>query len=101
VDSPLAARLVQNYGEDMPPQSRRDLKEIRSEIQKQGPLILEEDEATIYELCCLPFEPIDEDEEDEGEPFVRSEPKPDRNDPCWCGSGKKYKKCHLAADESR
>ena len=21
-----------------------------------------------------------------------------RNDPCWCGSGKKYKKCHLAAD---
>ena len=22
-----------------------------------------------------------------------------RNDPCWCGSAKKYKKCHLAADE--
>ncbi|HSM91236.1 MAG TPA: type I methionyl aminopeptidase, partial [Anaeromyxobacteraceae bacterium] len=21
-----------------------------------------------------------------------------RNDPCWCGSGKKYKKCHEAAD---
>jgi methionyl aminopeptidase len=21
-----------------------------------------------------------------------------RNDPCWCGSGKKYKKCHLMAD---
>lgn len=20
--------------------------------------------------------------------------KPGRNDPCWCGSGKKYKKCH-------
>ncbi|MBI2378514.1 MAG: preprotein translocase subunit SecA [Deltaproteobacteria bacterium] len=24
-----------------------------------------------------------------------------RNDPCWCGSGKKYKKCHLEADEQR
>jgi tetratricopeptide (TPR) repeat protein len=24
----------------------------------------------------------------------------DRNDPCPCGSGKKYKKCHLRADES-
>ncbi len=24
---------------------------------------------------------------------------PDRNDKCWCGSGKKYKKCHLAIDE--
>ena len=21
-----------------------------------------------------------------------------RNDPCWCGSGKKYKKCHLDFD---
>ena len=24
---------------------------------------------------------------------------PGRNDECWCGSGRKYKKCHLAADE--
>ena len=24
-----------------------------------------------------------------------------RNDPCWCGSGAKYKKCHLAADRAR
>ncbi|HYX23268.1 MAG TPA: SEC-C domain-containing protein [Thermoanaerobaculia bacterium] len=22
-----------------------------------------------------------------------------RNDTCWCGSGKKYKKCHLKSDE--
>ena len=26
-------------------------------------------------------------------------PKLGRNDPCWCGSGRKYKKCHLAQDE--
>lgn len=25
--------------------------------------------------------------------------KPGRNDLCWCGSGRKYKKCHAAADE--
>ena len=24
-----------------------------------------------------------------------------RNDPCPCGSGKKYKQCHLAADEAK
>jgi len=24
--------------------------------------------------------------------------RPGRNDPCWCGSGQKYKKCHLDAD---
>jgi preprotein translocase subunit SecA len=26
----------------------------------------------------------------------REEPKIGRNDPCWCGSGKKFKKCHGA-----
>jgi hypothetical protein len=26
-------------------------------------------------------------------------PRPGRNDPCWCGSGKKYKKCHLLQDQ--
>ncbi len=24
-----------------------------------------------------------------------------RNDPCWCGSGKKYKHCHMRADQGR
>ena len=24
---------------------------------------------------------------------------PGRNDPCWCGSGKKYKHCHLRSDQ--
>jgi len=27
--------------------------------------------------------------------------KPQRNDLCWCGSGKKYKKCHLAEDDKK
>jgi methionyl aminopeptidase len=27
--------------------------------------------------------------------------RPGRNDPCWCGSGQKYKKCHLDADEGQ
>jgi len=26
--------------------------------------------------------------------FVRDQPKVGRNDPCWCGSGKKFKRCH-------
>lgn len=30
-------------------------------------------------------------------PFVREEPKVGRNDPCPCGSGKKYKKCCAGA----
>ena len=27
---------------------------------------------------------------------IRKAPEPGRNDPCHCGSGKKYKKCHGA-----
>ena len=27
-------------------------------------------------------------------PFVRGEKKLGRNEPCWCGSGKKFKQCH-------
>lgn len=29
----------------------------------------------------------------ESEPYIRDQPKTGRNDPCPCGSGKKYKKC--------
>lgn len=28
------------------------------------------------------------------------QPRPGRNDPCYCGSGRKYKKCHLPQDEA-
>ncbi|AOU99001.1 preprotein translocase subunit SecA [Acidihalobacter yilgarnensis] len=28
------------------------------------------------------------------EPYRRDHPKVGRNDPCWCGSGKKFKHCH-------
>jgi len=28
-------------------------------------------------------------------------PRLGRNDPCWCGSGKKYKRCHLEQDEKK
>jgi hypothetical protein len=31
-------------------------------------------------------------------PYENTEPRIGRNDPCWCGSGKKYKNCHLQRD---
>ena len=33
-------------------------------------------------------------EEASQQPFVRDSQKIGRNDPCWCGSGKKFKQCH-------
>jgi preprotein translocase subunit SecA len=35
------------------------------------------------------FEPVEQRRVDEAEQIGR-------NDPCWCGSGKKFKKCHGA-----
>jgi len=34
------------------------------------------------------------DESEAAQPFRREGPKLGRNDPCWCGSGKKFKHCH-------
>jgi hypothetical protein len=30
-----------------------------------------------------------------------AENTPGRNDACWCGSGVKYKRCHMSSDQSR
>jgi hypothetical protein len=32
---------------------------------------------------------------------VRPSVLPGRNEPCWCGSGKKYKKCHQPDDQKK
>ena len=37
----------------------------------------------------------DEDEEDDIIPYTSKQNKIGRNEPCPCGSGKKYKKCCL------
>ena len=39
-------------------------------------------------------ENIPAEEVSSSKPVQNSNKKPGRNDPCWCGSGKKYKKCH-------
>ena len=47
-------------------------------------------------------EPGPQDAVEEGPiPPAQRAPRPGRNDPCRCGSGRKYKKCHLAEDEAK
>ena len=45
---------------------------------------------------CFLNQLLDDDFEEAPLPFMRIEPKTGRNDPCLCGSGKKYKKCCLS-----
>ncbi|HHT44918.1 MAG TPA: preprotein translocase subunit SecA [Fastidiosipila sp.] len=44
--------------------------------------------------------PLPSEKQEEKTQPVRRGPTPGRNDPCWCGSGKKYKACHLRQDEA-
>ncbi len=59
----------------------------------------------IEDVClgrALMGETDDFSEEEDEDLFEEPEPpaiKLGRNDSCWCGSGKKYKKCHLDSDE--
>ncbi len=46
---------------------------------------------------ALPAPPVDQPPK--VETYRRERPKIGRNDPCWCGSGKKYKKCHGANED--
>ncbi len=36
----------------------------------------------------------EEEPQDSQQPYIRKEKKVGRNEPCWCGSGKKFKQCH-------
>ncbi|MCK5728797.1 MAG: preprotein translocase subunit SecA, partial [Methylococcales bacterium] len=55
-----------------------------------------EAESPLEEVASLDFTPeIDANNGTETpQPFVRNEEKTGRNEPCPCGSGKKYKQCH-------
>jgi preprotein translocase subunit SecA len=71
------------------------LKNLRAEIEAARQEITEVEEPSIYEVCLDGFDVV------EDETVQRAEPKLGRNEPCWCGSGKKYKKCHLDSDGGR
>jgi len=57
-----------------------------------------DNEGVVCEHCGQVHEPHNEDDafgewHAPQEPYIREEPKVGRNEPCPCGSGKKYKKC--------
>ncbi len=93
--SQAAATIETKYGALLSRGARQELKNLRAEIEAARQEITEAEEPSIYEVCLDGFDLV------EDEPFQRAEPKLGRNEPCWCGSGKKYKKCHLDSDEGR
>lgn len=65
-----------------------------AEIAEQLPWIM----MNYAECGCLLSDMLDAEPQ---EPYRREQPKIGRNDPCFCGSGKKYKNCciHAANDD--
>jgi hypothetical protein len=109
-----ARSLMRRYGSLISRNTRRDC-EFLLEDAAQGPAepppIPEQEEWTVYQICegraawpdDLADEEAEENEYQDEDEFHSVEPRhihptPGRNDPCWCGSGKKYKKCHLDSD---
>ncbi len=91
---------------------KKDVVGVLSKVQVQDPAEVERAEAqaqaqqptpqqVTYEHADAASATASAPPEDHGqggdtmdEPFTRGEPKVGRNDPCWCGSGKKFKRCH-------
>jgi len=97
-----AALIERKYASAFSEEMRSDLRKLRKEVAYLEQGDASPDELSVYDICCQ--EPDlaadeDEDDDDDAEPVVRRAPKPGRNEPCWCGSGKKYKKSHLDQDE--
>lgn len=89
--SAQAAAWQAQYDHLLSPEARKELKKLRMHGDRR-PYVASESHDTIYDLCKTGFDAV--------QPVVKA-PTPGRNDPCWCGSGKKYKKCHLDADQGR
>ena len=70
--------------------------QIRSEAQVEALEQSHVEETNIKMEHASAQSPMSDGDDDaaEHQPYVRKEKKLGRNEPCWCGSGKKFKQCH-------
>ncbi len=93
--------------EDENPFSNHALVELREAIEELGGSLTAEQQqkcqrgmrqAEVFRRTLLALAEAKRHDSEMAEP-IRRHGQLGRNDPCWCGSGKKYKRCHLDADE--
>lgn len=77
------------------PEEIEAMEQQRREQAEQQPMNFRHEESSA--MSGQGSEAVDEEAEENAtaaEPFVREDKKVGRNEPCPCGSGKKYKQCH-------
>jgi hypothetical protein len=107
----FARSMLRRHGDLLSRNFRRECDEMIEEfagisIPPRPPA--EPSSWTVYDICAGEVDWESEEEESEEFPDddefipepIRRQARPGRNDPCWCGSGRKYKKCHLDSDEA-
>ena len=72
-----------------------DMYEEWGQPEKQSPLVAELAQLETRERV---FSPVVRAKLEQA--LAARPQKPKRNDPCWCGSGKKYKHCHMRSDQA-
>jgi hypothetical protein len=96
IEEPDVEHYYQEGGYNpQPPDSRAPLESYRESYEEH---LAQERRQPLELLDASPQPPGYPAEEAPLKPFVHAEKKPGRNEPCWCGSGKKYKHCHMRAD---
>ena len=72
-----------------------DAETVNEQMPNVDEVQLQHKDASIFKSAGTAAEP----EQTLAKPFIRDEKKIGRNEPCPCGSGKKYKKCHGAIEQ--
>jgi preprotein translocase subunit SecA len=83
------ARPVQNLRYSAPDESMQGARAMQSVAASMPP-----EERPAMEAGAGGGAPVLAPDPEETMQPVRVEKTPGRNEPCWCGSGKKYKLCH-------
>jgi uncharacterized protein len=81
---PMMALALENN-----PELKSEFEPLLSEDREEVLAMMAAGITEVYDY----FEPMRAQSAEPVEPFMRSQPKIGRNEPCPCGSGKKYKQC--------
>lgn len=103
----LADWKIESTGKNL--LANQEVIELCASIKKLGGTLTSEEEDKLKKVLALRkkfskqidsmFQSDDAYEQEKQEPVRNPRRNLGRNDPCWCGSGKKYKKCHWSSDQ--